>query len=117
MKSLFVLLTALAAGCAHLTPAELRDTVTPVTIDTSQPPMRAAACVARGIENTNDAMWGSHPASVREGEKPGTAELSVVPILVADFVPAGTGSRATVYPATQPLQLYKERYLAAFKGC
>ena len=116
MKSLFVLLTALTAGCA-MTPADMRQTDPAERVTLERAPMSAASCVARNIENTRDAWYGVHPAFVREGVKPGTAEISVPEILIADFVPIGAGSAATIYVSPVPLTVYKERYIGAFKGC
>jgi len=116
MKSLFVLLTALTAGCA-LTPAEIRQASAPVKYTLQQAPMRAAACVDRHIENTWSASWGPYNGRVREGAAQGTAELSVPYIVVADFVPAGSGSVAIAYTSPHVMSDAGTLAVEAFKGC
>ena len=118
MKNALLLLAALSAttGCV-MTLAEVRQEVVPTQATMARPPMGAASCVARNIENTADLTWGVHPGYVREGNKPGTAELSVPPALAADFEPSGNGSTATIYVSPNLLSVYTDRYLGAFKGC
>lgn len=79
--------------------------------------MSAASCVDRNIENNWDTMWSAYGGRVREGMKPGTAELSVPYVLAADFVPAGGGSSVTIYASPHVVSGNIERVFDAFKGC
>lgn len=117
MKTASILLVAtLAAGCA-MTPAEIRQAGAPMKYTLEQSPMRAAACVDRHIENTWSTSWGPYTGRVREGAAQGTAELSVPYILVADFVPAGSGSVATAYVSPNVMSDAGTLAIEAFKDC
>lgn len=117
MRLILMLLTTIAAGCVPMTTLQMRAAVKPIQLEMVRAPYSAASCVARNIEATKDVMFGSHPAFVREGIDADKIELSVPPILVADFVVNGKGSIATVYVSPDPATVYQDRYLAAFKGC
>lgn len=116
MKNYAVLLLVLLSGCVT-TLADVRERGTRHEFTMTKPPAAAAACVARNAENAGDMMWGHVMPTVREGSVPGTVELAAPVMFIADFVPSGSGSKATVYLAPQVLEFIRQRYLGAFHGC
>jgi hypothetical protein len=103
------------SGCAT-SPNELRSEGVKNSFTLRAPPMRAAACAARAIDEANAVWWGHVPV-VREGITPGTAELSIPGLMIIDFTPGGSGSRATSAYASFVMDFHRARYLAAIEGC
>lgn len=92
-----IALLALMAGCA--TPQEMRDGSERHEFTSVRPAGDVARCIARiGEEQTPFAY---PTATVRDGAVAGSYEVQIRQgdhtSFVADVVPAGSGSRATVY--------------------
>lgn len=98
---LTVVLAAALTGCFSMSAQELRDDVgKPHTAASTQPPDRAAGCIARRVE---EGSQGFVP-SVRSAEKPGAWEVVVrTPSALASYVlyalaePAATGSTLSAW--------------------
>jgi hypothetical protein len=90
--NLFVLL--LLAGCAVLTPLDVRNQGVRSEFKSAKAPRAVANCIAR---NADDAKRGTLQATVREGHSGGAYDIHVFKpgigyVLTAEVLPAADGS-------------------------
>lgn len=116
MRTLGVIAALILGGCA-VTPAQLREQGRVFEKTLTQPPDKAVYCVARKAENAGDMWWGVFTPTVRPGPAPGSMEIIIGAVLVADLLPAGPGSLAKIYAAPHVIDLQVNRYVGAFDGC
>lgn len=109
------------AGCA-LTPIEMREKGTRTEHTMTQPPLSAASCVARNIEEIRK----TYPlfvtiTNVRAGRRPDETELiAQTPDLIqmlAEFRPDGTGAKATAWQHPHMFEHFDRAFMGAFQGC
>ena len=115
-KSIAAVVAAVFAGGCMYTQQELQDVGTRYTQASSDPPRRAASCVARGIEES-----GQQSVSLREAAQSGAWEVAMrapdigMLQVYALAVPKGSGSTITLWVI--PTALAPERFADAMKGC
>lgn len=107
---------AVLAGCA-VTPAELRRDGVKSEFTTRAAPREAANCSAKGIENAGTIWTGAHIPSVRDGDQPGSMQLAIPGLLVADFLPTSNGSNVTTWEAAHVIESLRRRYIDVIRGC
>ena len=121
MRMMIAVLALAVSGCA-MTPVQLREEGLRSQHTLKLPPMEAAACVARNIEESSrDSIIGKFQSGVRPGRVKGEAELLAYTMefnhMVADLSPKGGGSVANVWTSSRLLDSLQKRLSDSFKGC